>query len=161
MCALKSRDRTRSDISIFTSLDWESRVGHRAIKEKFSLSRRTRRVCGDNVETDDDESRAQEKRAQRAGTPVIRQCRGSGSRRRRGMRVGGRGGWPTFEKSHFAFYTGLTPKTRAADLWTSILNGSWNCLIFHVRQRVHGAERISEGSYTNGGRRRGGGGETI
>lgn len=44
-------------------------------------------------------------------------------------------------------YTGLTPKTRAADLWTSILNGSWNCLIFHVRQRVHGAERISEGLY--------------
>lgn len=48
-------------------------------------------------------------------------------------------------------YTGLTPKTRAADLWTSILNGSWNCLIFHVRQHVHGAERISEGPYSPSG----------
>lgn len=37
------------------------------------------------------------------------------------VNAGARGGWPEggppFEKSHFAFsYTGLTPKTRAADL---------------------------------------------
>lgn len=78
-----------------------------------------------------------------AETPVIRQCRSEGWVARRGTAL---------RKISFRLlYTGLTPKTRAADLWTSILNGSWNCLIFHVRQRVHGAERISEGPYPPAG----------
>lgn len=36
----------------------------------------------------------------------------------------------------FCLLHGLTTKTRAPsgfDLWTSTLNGSWNCLIFHVQ----------------------------
>lgn len=83
-------------------------------------------------------------------TPVIHQCRSEGGWPRGGG-GGGRGRAALRKISFRLLYTGLTPKTRAADLWTSILNGSWNCLIFHVRQHVHGAERISEGPYSPSG----------